>query len=129
VFVRAYRLLILTLLLRPFGNLALAFGMHRFPQLLALDPLPYLRALLNPFVALGILMLILAVFTRLALLSVADLSFVLPMTAAGYIVSVLLGKFFLGEDVGSSRWLGTFLVFAGVALVSSTAARSAQHMK
>lgn len=119
--VRAYRLLLLTLLLRPFGNLALALGMRQFPRPLAFDPLPYLQALLNPLVALGILMLILAVFTRLALLSVADLSFVLPMTAAGYIISVVLGKFFLGEDVGSSRWLGTFLVFAGVALVSSTA--------
>jgi drug/metabolite transporter (DMT)-like permease len=129
VVVRAYRLLLLTLLLRPFGNLALAFGMHRFPKLLAFDPLPYLQALLNPFVALGILMLILAVFTRLALLSVADLSFVLPMTAAGYIVSVLLGKFFLGEQVDSTRWLGTFLVFAGVALVSSTSARSAPNTK
>ena len=127
--VRAYRLLILTLLLRPFGNLALALGMHRFPKLLAFDPLPYLQALLNPFVALGILMLILAVFTRLALLSVADLSFVLPMTAAGYIISVVLGKVFLGEDVGSIRWLGTFLVFAGVALVSSTAAHSASRAK
>jgi drug/metabolite transporter (DMT)-like permease len=115
----AYRLLILTLLLRPFGNLALALGMHRFPRLLALEPLPYLQALLNPFVALGIIMLILAVFTRLALLSVADLSFVLPMTAAGYIISVVLGKIFLGEDVGSSRWLGTLLVFSGVFLVSS----------
>ena len=98
--------------------------MHRFPRLLAFEPLPYLEALLNPLVAVGIAMLILAVFTRLALLSVADLSFVLPMTAAGYIISVLLGKIFLKEDVGSSRWLGTFLVFAGVALVSSTAARA-----
>jgi drug/metabolite transporter (DMT)-like permease len=129
VVVRAYRLLILTLLLRPFGNLALALGMRRFSRPLAFDPLPYLQALLNPFVALGILMLILAVFTRLALLSVTDLSFVLPMTAAGYIISVMLGKFFLGEDVGSIRWLGTFLVFAGVALVSSTAAHSASRAK
>jgi drug/metabolite transporter (DMT)-like permease len=121
---RTYRLLILTLLLRPFGNLSLAWGIHHFPRLLAWQPLPYLEALLNPFVALGIAMLILALLTRMALLSVADLSFVLPLTATGYIITALLGKVFLGEDVGSNRWLGTCMIFAGVVLVGSTPERS-----
>jgi drug/metabolite transporter (DMT)-like permease len=121
---RAYRLLILTLLLRPFGNLSLAWGMHHFTRLLAWQPLSYLQALLNPFVALGISMLILALLTRMALLSVADLSFVLPLTATGYIITALLGKVFLNEDVGSNRWLGTCLIFAGVVLVGSTPERS-----
>ena len=121
---RTYRLLLLTLLLRPFGNLSLAWGMHHFPQLLAFEPVPYLQALLNPFVALGIAMLILALLTRMALLSVADLSFVLPLTATGYIISAMLGKVFLGEDVGSNRWLGTCMIFAGVVLVGTTPERS-----
>ena len=121
---RTYRLLLLTLLLRPFGNLSLAWGMHHFPRLLAFEPLPYLQALLNPFVALGIAMLILALFTRMALLSVADLSFVLPLTATGYIISAMLGKVFLGEDVGSNRWFGTCMIFAGVVLVGTTPERS-----
>jgi drug/metabolite transporter (DMT)-like permease len=121
-----YRLLLLTLLLRPFGNLSLAWGMHHFPRLLNWQPLPYLQALLNPFVALGIAMLILALLTRMALLSVADLSFVLPLTATGYIISAMLGKLFLGEDVGSNRWLGTCMIFAGVVLVGSTPERSAR---
>ncbi len=121
---RTYRLLLLTLLLRPFGNLSLAWGMHHFPRLLAFEPLPYLQALLNPFVALGIAMLILALLTRMALLSVADLSFVLPLTATGYIISAMLGKVFLGEDVGSNRWFGTCMIFAGVVLVGTTPERS-----
>jgi drug/metabolite transporter (DMT)-like permease len=121
---RTYRLLILTLLLRPFGNLSLAWGMHHFPRLLRLEPLPYLQALLNPFVALGITMLVLALLTRMALLSVADLSFVLPLTATGYIISAMLGKVFLGEDVGTGRWMGTILIFSGIVLVGSTPERS-----
>lgn len=120
-----YRLLLLTLLLRPFGNLSLAFGMRHFPRLLAFEPLPYFQALLNPFVALGIGMLIVALLTRMALLSVADLSFVLPLTASGYIISVLLGKMFLGEQVRYNGWLGTFLIFGGVVLVGSTPEKSA----
>lgn len=98
--------------------------MHHIPKLLALNPLPYLQALLNPFVALGIAMLVLALLTRMALLSLADLSFVLPLTATGYIISALLGKLFMGENVASHQWLGTFMIFAGVAFVGGTPEKS-----
>jgi drug/metabolite transporter (DMT)-like permease len=113
-------MLLLTVLLRPFGNLSLAFGMKHFPQTLALDPLPYLRAFANPYVSAGILMLVVSLLTRMALLSIADLSVVLPLTAIGYILTTLLGRLFLGEQVSGQHWAGTVLVFLGVALVSST---------
>jgi drug/metabolite transporter (DMT)-like permease len=116
----AYKLLALVLIVRPFGNLSLAWGMRHFSEILSANPLFYLRAMLNPYVALGILMLILAVLTRMALLSVADLSYVVPLTAFGYVLSTALGKFFLREDVTPQQWLGTLLIFAGTALVSTT---------
>ena len=65
-------------------------------------------------------MLMLSLLTRLALLSVADLSFILPMTAIGYVVSVVLGKVFLHEEVSLVRWLGALLIFAAIVLVGST---------
>jgi drug/metabolite transporter (DMT)-like permease len=123
---KAYRLLVVTLLLRPFGNLSLAWGMRHFSEALSVYPLVYLRALLNPFVALGIGMLILALLTRMALLSVADLSFVLPLTATGYVFSALLGKMFLNEQVSAGRWAGTLFIFLGIALVGSTPVRSTE---
>jgi len=118
--------LLITLLLRPFGNLSLAWGVKQSSQLLSIHPLLYLKAMLNPFVAVGISMLILALLTRLALLSLADLSFVLPLTALGYILSALLGKMFLNEHVSPTQWLGTALIFFGVMLVSSTPAKQQQ---
>src|SRR5258708_2433519 len=54
---RTYRLLLITLLLRPFGNLSLAWGMKHFPQLLSFHPFLYLKALSNPYVAIGISLL------------------------------------------------------------------------
>jgi drug/metabolite transporter (DMT)-like permease len=121
---RAYRLLALTLLLRPFGNLSLAWGMRHFSSMLAMNPFIYVRALFNPYVAIGIGALILALFTRMALLSLADLSVVLPLTASGYILSTLLGKFFLREQVNTDHWLGTILIFAGALLVGFSTRRA-----
>jgi drug/metabolite transporter (DMT)-like permease len=118
--VSAYSLLLLFLFLRAFGNLSLAWGTKHLSQALAIDPLAYVRAMAEPFVALGIAMLILALLTRMALLSLADLSFVLPVTAIGYIFAALLGRFFLHEEVSLQRWLGTVLIFAGAAVVGST---------
>jgi uncharacterized membrane protein len=65
--------------------------------------------------------LILALLTRIALLSLADLSFVLPVTAIGYVIMAFLGKVLLHETVTGRRWLGTVFIFAGAALVGSTA--------
>ena len=79
-----------------------------------------MRAIFDPFVALGIVMLIVAQLTRMVLLSLADLSFVLPVTAVGYVLAALLGKVVLHEVVTTQRWMGTILIFAGAALVSST---------
>lgn len=98
--------------------------MRHFSEVLAINPFFYLRAMLNPYVALGILMLAGGLLMRMALLSLADLSFVLPLTATGYILSTLLGKFFLGEHVSMGRWLGTLLIFAGTVMVASTSHRS-----
>ena len=118
--IRTYFLLLTFLALRAFGNLCLAWGTKHLPETLAADPLVYLRSMLDPAIALGIVMLILALLVRLALLSVADLSFVLPMTAVGYVLAALLGRFFLHEAVSPQRWLAVALIFSGTALVSAT---------
>lgn len=117
---RAYRLLILVLILRPFGNLSLAWGMRHVSNILSTGALGYIRPVLNPFVVLGIALLILATLTRMALLSLADLSLVLPLTATGYILSALLGKFLLSEQVTLERWAGVLLIFVGTVVVGST---------
>jgi drug/metabolite transporter (DMT)-like permease len=122
-------LLVLFLALRAVGNLSLAWGTKRLPETLAADPLVYLRSMLAPTIALGIAMLVLALLVRLALLSLADLSFILPMTAVGYVLAALLGRFFLHETVSPLRWLAVTLIFAGSALVSSTPQATSHKME
>jgi len=116
---RTYGVVTLFIALKASGNLSLAWGMKHIPQSMSASPLPYLRAMLDPFVAVGIVALILALLTRMALFSLADLSFVLPVTAVGYILATILGKTFLHETVTAQRWLGTVLIVFGAALVGS----------
>jgi len=118
---RVGSVLVLFILLKAVGNLLLAWGMKHFPQSMSADPVPFVLAMLDPFVALGVLALVLALLMRMALLSLADLSYVLPVTAIGYVIAAFLGKTFLHEAVSGQRWLGTALIFVGAALVSSTA--------
>jgi len=105
--------------LKPISNLLLAYGVRRLPAQLALNPLNYVTAIFDPFVAGGVLMQIWWLLSRMALLSFADLSFVLPVTAIGYMLTSLLGKFFLHETLTPSRWAGILLICAGSFLVGS----------
>lgn len=106
------------------GNLAMAWGLRQSGTALGGSALEYLRVLFQPWVALGICLLILWLLSRMALLSWADLSYVLPMTAIGYVLNAALGRMFLGEHISGGRWAGTLLIMAGIALVGSTSVRT-----
>jgi uncharacterized membrane protein len=107
-------------ILNAVGNLSLAWGMKHLNSAVLFDPLSYLKAMRDPFVALGIVLLILWLLTRMALLSWADLSFVLPLTGLGYILAAFFGNWFLDEKVTPIHWAGTILVFIGTGLVGAT---------
>jgi drug/metabolite transporter (DMT)-like permease len=65
----------------------------------------------------GVLLMAIAFFALLAMLSWENVSFVIPVTALSYVAGALGGKFLLGERVTPMRWLGVLLVCLGVALV------------
>ncbi len=121
---KTWSVLLIFLALKAAGNSWMAWGMKQVPEKMSMDPSLYLRAMLNPFVAMGVMALILALLTRMALLSLADLSYVLPVTAIGYVIAVFLGKVFLHETVSHQRWMGTLLIFAGALLVGSTSRKT-----
>ena len=73
-----------------------------------------LRLLTNPWIVLGVSCLIGSLLLYLAAISRLDLSYVLPMTAAKYVLSAVLASSVLGEQITGMRWLGTCLVSGGV---------------
>jgi drug/metabolite transporter (DMT)-like permease len=104
-----------------FGNFFMKRGM---PPALA-GPLDYIIVLFQPSVALGVLLLIVWMLSRMALLSWADLSYVLPVTSVGYVLVALVGRLLLHEQITPRRWAGVWLIMAGVALVSGGAPQTA----
>jgi uncharacterized membrane protein len=103
------------------GNFSLSWGMRQVGRLASFSPMAYVQAVFNPWVALGISLLMLWLFSHMTLLSWADLSYVLPVTSIGYVLSAMAGKVFLHEEISRWRWAGILLIVAGVALVARTA--------
>ena len=115
-----YRLLFLVIFLKPISNLVFAAGLKSTSEALSIHPLAYLRSMIEPLVAFGIVLQIFWLLSRMALLSRADLSFVLPATASGYALSALLGKLFLAEQITLKHWMGIALICLGSSFVGFT---------
>jgi drug/metabolite transporter (DMT)-like permease len=82
------------------------------------------RAASNPTLWLGTVLLIVFFVLYSAALSWADLSFVLPATAFGYVLNVAAGHYFLSESVTPARWVGSVIITLGVFLVSRSGERT-----
>jgi drug/metabolite transporter (DMT)-like permease len=65
----------------------------------------------------GIGLMAVAFFSLLAMLSIENVSFVVPVTALSYAAGAVGAAIFLGEKVSTQRWLGVLIVCLGVTLV------------
>ncbi|HKQ06969.1 MAG TPA: EamA family transporter [Blastocatellia bacterium] len=84
-----------------------------------------LQAMQSPEIWAGTLLLIVFFALYSAALSWADLSFVLPATAFGYVLNVAAGHYFLNEEVTRARWIGSIIITLGVVCVSRSGERTA----
>ena len=78
------------------------------------------RVLSSQWVVVGVTLQAVFFFVYLTLLSRADVSQLLPMTALDYVVVALLAQWTLGEVITPARWAGIGLITFGVYLVSRT---------
>ncbi len=77
-----------------------------------------LHALLNPFVAGGILVLAGFFASYMTALSFADLTYVMPATAFSQVITALLSRFWLHEHLTLYRWGGIVLIFCAVGFMA-----------
>lgn len=113
--------LLLIVLFEVAGNSCLSHGMHGVGDVSGANSSSLwgtaLHVLTNPWVLIGVVLLIGYFLSFLAALSRLDLSYVLPMTAFGYVMTALVAWRFLGETISAGRWLGIGLIGAGTVLV------------
>lgn len=76
-----------------------------------------LRAVRVGWMWIGIAMMTLAFFALLAMLSMENVSFVVPVTALSYAAGAIGATVFLHERISRQRWLGVLIVCIGVTLV------------
>ena len=103
------------------GNLFLAISINSMPAFSSVSWLSYaVMVLINPAFLLGTFLIAISMFAQLAMYTWADLSYVLPVTASGYVITALLGRFFLAEHVSMTGWIGVLVISFGVVLVAET---------
>ena len=114
-----YLILLAVMLTASVGDTLLSHGMKQVGPV-SLHNLGLLFvALRNPWVITGILCLLGFFASYLSALSWADLTFVLPATAFGYVVVALLARFWQHEHISAYRWLGIVLIVCGVGFVAN----------
>jgi drug/metabolite transporter (DMT)-like permease len=82
------------------------------------------HALFNPYVDVGILLLIGFFAAYTTALSWADLTFVMPATAFGPVMIALIGKYWLHEQLSVARWVGIALIVCAVGFVAGGPSRT-----
>ena len=118
---RTFLFLTIVVLAGTGGEITATHAMKQIGEVKSFSPRALLhvlrRVLQSGWMWLAIGLMALAFFSLLALLSWAEVSFVVPASAANYIVGAFGAKLLLKEKVSKTRWAGMLLVTAGVALV------------
>ena len=120
-------LTVFVVLTNVLGNFSMSWGMKHQAVELGMSPLAYIRLIFSPWVLLGTTLLILWLLSRMTLLGWADLSYVLPVTSIGYVITAFLGRYFFSEQISWQRWLGTGLIMLGISLVGLTTANTTER--
>jgi ceramide glucosyltransferase len=118
---KTFLLLAMLIVFSSLGEILSARGMKQIGEVsfrprLLLRTIPQLFT--NRNLIIGVVCLAFSFFSFLSLLSYADLSFVVPLTAMGYLTNTIGAKFLLHEKISKERWWGTLLVTFGVAIIS-----------
>jgi drug/metabolite transporter (DMT)-like permease len=72
----------------------------------------------NWLVVSGLALYFLSALVWLLVLARVDVTMAYPFVGLGFILTMILGAWFLSEPVGAVRIVGTLLIVAGVALIS-----------
>jgi drug/metabolite transporter (DMT)-like permease len=111
------------IIIAAIGQLILKSGMNQVGKFsLSLNSLipDFVRIFSNPLVLLGFFLYFASALLWLIVLSREKLSFVYPLVAFSYVVTVILSKLILKETVPPLRWLGLLIIILGILTVAKS---------
>lgn len=124
-------LLALMVVMGPVGDILISKGMKQVGEIRSTQPMELLnaigRAVRNPFLVTGVGCLAVYFLSFTTVLTWADVSQVVPISALGFLLTTFLAQRALGEHVTPQRWLGTLLIVAGVVLVARGGRAAGSH--
>jgi drug/metabolite transporter (DMT)-like permease len=116
-----FLLLMVIVFLGTGGELCITRALRTHGEVMSFHPRVILRflahAMRSGWTWIGVAMMTVAFFALLAMLSVENVSFVVPVTALNYAVGAGGGALFLHERVSKRRWIGVAVVCIGVIVV------------
>ena len=106
------------------GQMILKVGMTQVGELKFSDGLVniFSRTFTNLYVLGGLAFFGVNAILWLVVLSREKLSFAYPMVAFAYIVTILLSKFVLHEDIPLLRWSGLAVIIVGILMIAKSSA-------
>jgi len=127
---RKYLVLLGVVIFGSLGDILLSRGMKQFSSVHGDITFAHwtlvFYAITNPCVIGGMALLTVFFISYLSALSWADLTYVLPATAIGYVVLALGARFWLHEHVPLMRWIGILMIVGGVGFVAGGPHKSEQ---
>ena len=115
-------LLLASVSLSSIAQIVLKTGLSQPHVTVALDGGSYVNAAMavffNMWVVVGLAVYFLAAVVWLFALARIEVSMAYPFVGVGFILTMILGKFLMGDAVTAMRLLGTILISVGVVFVS-----------
>ncbi len=118
---KIWGLLLAGLLSEAVGFILIKRGLASVPAFSghSLESLSFLLSIISsPQVLIGTAFEALHFGILMELLSISDVSYIIPLTSIGYVLTPVSALFFLQENIPLLRWIGILLVCTGVAAVS-----------
>ena len=122
VSIGTFALILVSVAMSAMAQVLLKTGMSRGDVSASLGHQPWVASALlvatNPWVLGGLLLYFLSAAVWLLVLARVELSFAYPFVGIGFILTMILGWWLMGDNVGLQRVVGTLLIATGVVFIA-----------
>jgi len=119
--IELFALVAVAVLLASFGQVYMKKGLKEKPlDVREIFSAKIFSTVFEPNVFIGLTLYVVSAVVYLTILSKAEISYVYPMIAIGYVITAFLAKMYFNESITALRWVGILLILGGVFLIAKS---------